>query len=122
MAKKEEKRKSIMNIEYKWEVLLLYLLFGGLLGFIFSFMKDKKVSDDIKFQYNQSGAMFIILFGLNAIARASSFIIDFGIIAGLCYMLDVVVCVFAIITVVKAFSDETYEMPIVADLAKMIWK
>lgn len=122
MAKKEEKYQSIMGIEYKWEVLLIYLLFGGLLGFIFSFMKDKKVSDNIKFQYNQSGAMFIILFVLGAISRASNILIDFGIISGICLMLNIVVCVFAIITIVKAFSNETYEMPLVSDLAKMIWK
>ncbi|MBO6145389.1 MAG: hypothetical protein J6O62_01125 [Bacilli bacterium] len=122
MAKKGNTDQSIMGIEYKWEVLLLYLLFGGLLGFIFSFMKDKKVSKKIKFQYNQSGTMFIVLFVLGAVSRASNFLIDFGIISGLCYMLDVVVVVFAIITIVKAFSDEEYEMPIISDLSKMIWK
>ena len=119
MSKKEY--HSIMGIEYKWEVLLIYLLFGGLLGLIFSFMKDKKVSKEIKFQYNQSGTMFIVLFALNAISRASTFLIDFGVISGICWMLNIVILVFSIITIIKAFSDETYEMPIISDLSKIIW-
>ena len=122
MAKKEEKYQSIMNIEYKWEVLLIYLLFGGLLGLIFSFMKDKKVSDNIKFQYQQSGTMFIVIFAIGVIANASNYILDFGVISGLCYILDVIIFVFAVITIIKAFNDETYEMPIISDLSKMIWK
>lgn len=118
----EKKYNSIMNIEYKWEVLLIYLLFGGLLGLIFSFMKDKKVSDNIKFQYHQAGTMFIVIFAIGVIARASNYILDFGVISGLCYIFDVIIFVFAVITIVKAFSNEVYEMPIISDLSKTIWK
>ena len=56
------------------------------------------------------------------ISKASVFLIDFGVVSGICWMLDVVVLVFAIITIVKAFSNETYEMPIISDLSKIIWK
>ena len=55
---KKMKKKSIMGLEFKWEVFLVYLL--SILGFVFSFMKDKKVDEDVKLQYNQSGTIFII--------------------------------------------------------------
>ena len=112
------KKKSIMGLEYKWEVLLVYLI--GILGFIFSFMKDKKVDKDVKFQYNQSGTIFIINFAISIISRF--FIRSSGIlfISYLLSIVQLVLFVFAIITIVKAFQDETYEIPYISNLAKSI--
>ena len=114
------KKKSIMGLEYKWEVLLVYLV--CILGFIFSFMKDKEVDKDVKFQYNQSGAMFIIFVGLNIISRVFMYTIGLGFLAAICGLIEIVVSIFAIVAVVKAFKNETYEIPLVSDLAKAIWK
>ena len=36
-------------------------------------------------------------------------------------MLSLVLWVFSIITIVKAFSNETYEIPVIADLSKKIF-
>lgn len=114
------KRKTIMGLEYKWEVLIVYLF--SILGLIFSCMKDKKIDDDVKFQYNQSGTMFIMLFALNTISILFDHMIGLAIISLVAQIFSIVIFIFAIVTIVKAFNNETYEMPIVSDLSKMIWK
>ena len=114
------KRKTIMGLEYKWEVLVVYLL--SILGLIFSCMKDKKIDDDVRFQYNQSGTMFILLVGLNTISKLFDHMIGLGLISLVAQIFSIVIFIFAIVTIVYAFSNKRYEMPIVSDLSKMIWK
>ncbi len=113
------KKKSIMGLEFKWEVLLVYLI--GILGFIFSFMKDKEIDKDVKFQYNQSATLWIISLVLNILSRTfTSFNLFF--ISWTISILNIVIFVFIIITIVKAFSNESYEIPVISDLTKSIWK
>ena len=113
------RKKSIMGLEYKWEILLVYLI--GILGFIFSFMKDKKVDPDVKFQYNQSGTIFIISLGLSIVSRMFRYTFGF-LISYAIGVVQLLLFVFAIITIIKAFNDETYEIPVIGNIAKSIWK
>lgn len=121
------KKKTIMGLEYKWEMLLVYIF--PILGLIFSFMKDKEVSDDVRFQYNQAGAIFIVNVGLNIVSKVLiSILSNAGIpvlptvLSFAVWAVSIAIFVFEIITVVKAFSDETYEIPAISNLAKAIWK
>lgn len=114
------KKKSIMGIEYKWEVFLVYLL--SILGFIFSFMKDKDVDKDVRFQYNQSGTIFIINLIINIISRIFLNISGISYIAWVLSIIQVVIFVFVIITIVKAFEGKTYRIPVIADFSDKIWK
>lgn len=114
------RKKSIMGLEYKYEVLVVYLL--SILGFIFSFMKDKKIDPDVKFQYNQSGTLFIFSLSISIISRILSSSLGFWFVS---YMLGIVqlgILVISIIVIVKAFNDETYEIPYISNIAKTIWK
>ena len=52
------KKKTIMGLEYKYEVLVVYLV--GILGLVFSLMKKNDIDKDVKFQYNQSATIFMI--------------------------------------------------------------
>lgn len=114
------KKKSIMGLEYKWEVFLVYII--TILGFIFSFMKDKDVDKDVKFQYNQAGTVFIINLVINVISRIFLNISGISYIAWVLSIIQIVIFVFVIITIVKAFSNETYRIPVVSDLTEKIWK
>lgn len=133
-TKKIEKvNRTITGLELKWEVLLVYAI--SVLGFIFSFLKNEDVSKDAKFHYKQAGATFIIYTGIaiiDSILTALSiplgivtlgvFSVILWIIAGVLWLIEVAVVVFAVITIVKAFHNEKYEIPLVKDLANMIWK
>lgn len=114
------KKKSIMNLEYKWEVFLVYLL--NILGLVFSFMKDKDIDKDVKFQYNQSAVIFIFNLAVNIISRISVSAFNIPYIVWVLSVLQIVVFVFVIITVVKAFQGETYRIPVFADLAEKMFK
>ena len=65
--KKEDNDKTITGLELKWEVVLVYVI--SILGFIFSFMKNEKVSKNARFHYKQSGTLFIISLGVSIIYR-----------------------------------------------------
>lgn len=113
------KKKSIMGLEYKWEVLLVYLV--SILGLVFSCMKDKKIDKDVKFQYNQSGTIFIINIAASIFVSALKTIgipfVGIGIVT-----IQFIIWVFVIITVVEAFQDRTYRIPVIADLSEKIFK
>ena len=114
------KKKSIMGLDYKWEVLIVYLL--PLLGLIFSLMKDKKIDNSVKEQYNQSGVIFIISLAISILLR--NFIIRAGIlpIAWMIDILSLVIFVFEVVAVVKAFSNESYKIPVIYDLSQKLFK
>ena len=132
-GKVEKVNQTITGLELKWEVLLVYII--SVLGFIFSFLKNEKASESARFHYKQAGTTFIIYSGIaiiDSILTALSIplgIITFGvfavilwIIVGILWLIEVAVVVFAIITIVKAFNNEKYEIPVVKDLANLIWK
>ena len=114
------KKKSIMGIEYKWEVLLVYLI--SILGFIFSLMKDKEVDKDVKFQYNQSGTIFIINLAINIVSQIFTRGLNLWFVSLALGVIQIVIGVFALVTVIKAFSNETYRIPVIADLSEKIFK
>ena len=114
------KKKSIMGLEFKWEVFLVYLL--SILGFVFSFMKDKKVDEDVKLQYNQSGTIFIINMVIYIATSLLKNVAGISIILFPLSIIQIVIFVFVIVAIVKAFSNESYEIPVISDLSKSIWK
>lgn len=134
MAEKIKKvNQTITGLELKYEVLLVYLL--SFLGFIFAFMKDEKVSESARYHYKQSGATFIVYLGvaivdsiIGSIAVAFAFTplfglsIVLGIISGILTLINLAVFVFAIITIIKAFEGEKFEIPFIIKLANAIWK
>lgn len=131
MAK--ENNKTITGLELKFENLLIYLI--PLLGFIFAFMKNEKVSSDARYHYKQAGATFIVYATIAitiAILSAISVplgIISFGvasvilwIINGMLWLVEIAVVVFVIITIVKGFHNVKFEIPVVNKLGNAIWK
>ena len=134
--KKEESNKTMTGLELQWEVVLVYIV--GIIGFIFAFMKDSKVSKSARFHYKQSGLLFILTLGISIIYRiiagifALMFIASTGLgiisivvnaIFGTIYgVIAIAILVFIIITIVKAFNNETYRIPFIADISEKIWK
>ena len=114
------KKKTIMGIEYKWEIFLVYLF--SILGFVFSFMKDKDVDKDVRFQYNQSAVIFIFNLAASFISRFTINALNIPYFAWAISILQIVIFVFVIIAIVKAFSNESYRIPVIGDLAEKIWK
>ena len=135
-TKKHETSKTMTGLELQWEVVLVYIV--GIIGFIFAFMKDSKVSRDARFHYKQSGLLFILTLGISIIYRiiagifALMFIASAGLgvisiiinaIFGTIYgVIAIAILVFIIITIVKAFNNETYRIPFIADISEKIWK
>ena len=97
------KKTTVTGLEEKWEVFLVYIV--SLLGFIFAFMKYDYLSEDIKFHYRQSGTIWLVNVVINIAASILGGIIGTGIL-----------------TIVKAFEGTRYEIPVISDLAKSIWK
>ena len=86
-------------------------------------MKDKEVDKDVKFQYNQSATIWIIYVIINILTRILIRVsLGFLFFTWIFALVELVLLVFVIITIVKAFSDESYEIPVISDLTKSIWK
>ena len=135
MAKKVEKLNkngTITGLELQWEILIIYLI--GLVGFIFAFMKDEKVSKDARFNYKQSGALFIILLGVTIVYRIIAAILALMFLAvGLFPVINIIfstlygvfslgVLALVIIVIIKGFQGESFKIPGVAKLGETIWK
>ena len=115
------KRKTIMGLEYKWEMLLVYLI--GILGLIFSFMKDKKIDKDVKFQYNQAGTIFIISVIISVIVRIFRYSLSFMVFTSYALaIVQLILFIFSIMAIVKAFSNESYKIPVIYDLSQKLFK
>ena len=127
-----DNKKTITGLELKWEVLLVYLF--PILGFIFSFIKKNGVSNDAKFHYKQSGSIFIIYVGVTTLLSIFGTIqatlvfsgnllaLLFGIINFTLAGIDTVLLVFAIITVIKSFTNQRFEIPVINNIGNLIWK
>lgn len=134
MAKKLEKvGKTVTGLELRFEVLLVYLL--SFLGFIFAFMKDKDISEDARFHYKQSGATFVVYVTLGilegilgsfaamfAFTPVFGMSILFGILISILGVVEIAVIVFSVITVVKAFNNQRFEIPFMDKISNLIWK
>lgn len=105
--------ETITGMEVNKEAILIYLI--PLLGFVFSFLKDKKVCKEAKFHYNQSATSFIIL-----VASSILGVIPFigWIIAVFIPLYDFVT---RIIALVKALNGELFKIPGEYELTKAIW-
>ncbi len=112
-----ETAETITGMAKEKEGVLVYLI--PLLGLIFAIMKDKKVSDLARFNYNQAATIFIINIGFNIVLNiVGSFIPYIGYAS---YIISLLLFVFSIIALVKTYNGERYEIPVVYDLSKSIW-
>lgn len=116
-TKEEDKTSTITGLEEKYEVILVYLI--SILGFIFSLMKDKNISKDMKFNYNQAGTIWIVSIVCNFVTRFGGYFM--APIRWVSYPISVILFVFTIIALVKSYNGERYEIPFIADLSKSIW-
>lgn len=113
-SKKEEKIDkdvTISGLSFKNELILIYFI---PISIIFALLKDRKVSDELRFHYNQSATSFIIILCLYVFG----FIPYVGIVSRI---LIFVVYIFNIIALVKAYNDEVYNIPLISDLSKNIF-
>lgn len=117
IKKDEEKTSTITGLEEKYEVILVYLI--SILGFIFSLLKDRKVSKNMRFNYNQAGTIWIVSIVCNVVTNFGGYFM--APIRWVSYPISLVLFVFTIIALVKAYNGEKYEIPIIADLSKSIW-
>ena len=84
---------------------------------------NTKVSNKVqKEQYNQSGTIFIINIAFNIISRMSINLLGITYISYIIGLVQVVIFIFVIISVVKAFNNESYKIPVIYDLSQKIWK
>lgn len=114
------KKETITGLSKQTEPILVYII--SLLGLIFSFMDDE-VDKEVRWTYNQAGALFIVNAGAGVICSMSMIVPIIGIIMAIIgWMLSVALLVFAIIAIVKAYNGEHYEIPVIANIAKAIWK
>ena len=132
-AKIEKVSKTITGLELKYETILVYLI--SLVGFKFAFLKEEKVSEDARFHYKQSGAVFLVYLAISIVESILGaftvafmvtplFIISvlFGIVSGLLGLVTLAVFILSIIAIVKAFDNEKFEIPVIIKIANAIWK
>ncbi|MBO5183288.1 MAG: hypothetical protein J6B64_02705 [Bacilli bacterium] len=114
------KKTTITGLEEKWEVLLIYIF--SILGFIFAFMKYDYLSENIKFHYKQAGALWIVNMILSIAKVTLNYTVGLGFINLGFRLVSLVIWIFTIITIVKAFNNEKYEIPVISNIANSIWK
>ena len=123
--KKEEKKteeqkttnnnsnKTVTSLSIEAEIILVYLI--TVLGFIFAFVAEKDVSDRAKFAYKQSGALFICSLVLGFFSLVP--------LIGMMFMLaNVGIFVLSLIALIKGYQGEDFKIPLIYDLAEIIWK
>lgn len=116
--KDENEGKTISGLSFKGEVILVYLI--GVVGFVFALMKNSPASKEIRFHYNQSATCWIINIASSVIFSILGNFIPFSGL--LSYAVSVVLLVFIIMTIVKAYNgEENYKMPVISDLATTIF-
>lgn len=116
-TKKEEKTSTISGLDEKYEVILVYLI--SILGFIFSLMKDRKVSKNMRFNYNQAGTVWLVNIIFSLATTFSAFFIE--PLRWISYPISLLLLIFSIIALIKAYNGERYEIPVIYDISKSIW-
>lgn len=111
-AKIEKVEKTFTGIDMVGETILVYLV--SVLGFIFSFMDEKKYSKRAKFLYNQAGALFICEFVISPLCAIPFIGLMF-------WALETVLFIFVIIAIIKGCQGEDFKIPGVYDLGELIW-
>lgn len=111
-------KETMMGVSRNAELILVYIF--SILGLIFSIMKDENVSKDMKFHYNQAASIWIVSMIVNISSEVFSSVLP--IISFIFLPISILLFVFTIIALVKACNDEKYEIPLINDLSKSIWK
>lgn len=110
--------KTISGLSFKGEVILVYII--SVVGFVFALMKNSPASKEIRFHYNQSGTLWIINIASSIIFSILGNFIPFSGLLN--YAVSIVLLVFSIMTIVKAYNgEENYKIPVVSDLAESIF-
>lgn len=114
MEEKVNKDKS----SNKMKIVISYLI--SLLGIIFLNV-EKDLDEQTRNHYKQSSTIFIIMLGNSILigSMLNMFIPFSGMIS---YLISVALFIVSIIAAVKAYNDEFYEIPVVYDLSKKIFK
>ena len=113
------KKETITGLSIKGEAILVYLV--PLLGFIFSFLKDK-VNKEARWIYNQAGAAWLSSMIISVAGLIVAIVPIVGIVFSVMLkILSVVLFVFLIIALVKAYEGEHYEIPVVCEFARVLW-
>ena len=97
------KKETITGLSIKGEAILVYLI--PLLGFIFSFLKDK-VNKEARWIYNQAGAVWLSSMIISVAGLIVAIVPIVGIVFSVMLkILSVVLFVFLIIALVKAYEE-----------------
>ena len=116
--KDKNEGKTISGLSFKGEVILVYII--SVVGFVFALMKNSPASKEIRFHYNQSGTLWIINIASSIIFSILGNFIPFSGLLN--YAVSIVLLVFSIMTIVKAYNgEENYKIPVVSDLAESIF-
>jgi uncharacterized membrane protein len=113
-----ETKETMFGINKSAELVLVYII--SILGLIFSITNDKNISKEMKFHYNQAATIWIVSICINVISQICSQMI--GAVSIVCNLLSVLLFVFTIVALIKACNGEKYEIPLISDLSKTIWK
>lgn len=116
-TKKVEETRTITGLEEKYEVILVYIF--SILGFIFSLMKYEKISKSMKFNYNQAGTMWLVSIILNVVLNFGGVFIN--PLKFMSYPISIILFVFSLVAMIKAYNGENYKIPVIADISKSIW-
>ena len=101
-TKKVEETRTITGLEEKYEVILVYIF--SILGFIFSLMKDKRISKSMKFNYNQAGTMWLVSIILNVVLNFGGVFIN--PLKFMSYPISIILFVFSLVAMIKAYNGE----------------
>ena len=117
-SKKEEiNNDTISGLGVRNEAILVYLI--PLFGFIFALMKDRKVSKEARFNATQAGTIWIVSMIVSVSVGFGAYVVE--PLKFVNYPISVVLLVFRIIALVKAYNGERYEIPVIVDISKSIW-
>ena len=106
-------KKTVSGLSLEGEIVLVYLV--SILGLVFAFIADDKIDERAKFAYKQSGAVFICSVVLSCFAVIPFIGLLFGIAS-------FVLFVFTIVALIKGYQGEEFKIPVIYDLANLIWK
>lgn len=114
MEEKIEKKEP----NSKMKIVIAYLI--SLLGIIF-LNTEKNMDEQTKNHYKQSSTIFLFLLG-NSILVGGIFSGFIPFAGNISYFISVALFIVSLIAAVKAYNDEFYEIPVIFDLSKKIFK
>lgn len=116
-AASNENTATLLNMDPKVETILVYLI--PLIGLIGALMKEKNYNEFSVFHYKQAATLFI----LSAIVSIGTSIFAFLILPAIAGgIVAIVLFVYTIVALIKAYQGEKYEIPVVCNITKSLWK